>query len=86
MSDELFTKVAQLLKHYIVLLDKQSFGNTDTIKAQAIADELDLLMGDKKFVQHIQDEIELKERQIVSDDIADEILNGTHCIGSSCDD
>jgi len=86
VNEELFTKVAQLLKHYIILLDKQSFGNTDTIKAQAIADELDLLMVDKKFIQHIQDEIDLKERQIISDDIADEILNRKYCIGSSCDD
>ena len=43
-------------------------------------------MIDKSFVKHIEDEIQTKERQLCSEDLADEILNGKYCVGGSCED
>lgn len=86
MSEELFTKIAHLLKHYIELLDTYSIGDTHKADAENILTEVKILMTDKSFVKHIEDEIQTKERQICSEEIADEILNGKYCVGSSCED
>ena len=86
MTEELFTKVARLLNHYIELLDEHSIGDTHKADAEDILAEVKTLMIDKSFVKHIEDEIQTKERQLCSEDLADEILNGKYCVGGSCED
>tara|TARA_R100000935_G_C2793964_1_gene147299 strand:- start:437 stop:697 length:261 start_codon:yes stop_codon:yes gene_type:complete len=86
VNEELFSKIARLLKHYIELLDKNSMGDTHKVDAEAILDEFNTLNRDVLFVKHIEDEIIDKERKLVSEDLASDILNSKYCGGGSCDD
>ena len=86
MSDEIFIRVKRLLENHVELLTKHSLGNEHAEEAQDIIDELNLLIENKAFIKHIEEEINEEERKMVSDDIADEILNGKYCVGGNCED
>ena len=77
MSKDLFRRVKSLLCSNEIL--------HGTEEAQAIIEEIDLLLKSdelKAVEQHIAD----AERKVVSEDIADEILNGKYCVGGNCED
>jgi hypothetical protein len=86
MSEQIFEKVRSLLKDHVRILNENSIGNEHAEEAEDIIAELDVLIKNKAFIQHIEKEIEAEERKIISDDLADEILNGKYCVGGSCDD
>lgn len=86
MSDEIFIRVKRLLENHVELLNKHSLGNEHADEAQDIIDELNLLIENKAFIKHIEEEINEEERKMVSDDIADEILSGKYCVGGNCED
>jgi len=86
MSEQIFDRVRRLLKDHVEILNHHSIGNPHAEEAQDIIDELDLLIENKAFIQHIEEEIEAEERKIVSDDLADEILSSKYCVGGSCED
>ena len=86
MSDEIFMRVKRLLENHVEVLNKHSIGDEHAEEAQAIIDELNLLIENKAFIKHIEDEINEEERKMVSDDIAQEILNGKFCVGGNCED
>lgn len=86
MSDEIFIRVKRLLENHVELLNKHSLGNEHADEAQDIIDELSLLIENKAFIKHIEEEINEEERKMVSDDIADEILSGKYCVGGNCED
>lgn len=86
MSDEIFIRVKRLLENHVELLNKHSLGNEHADEAQDIIDELNLLIENKAFIKHIEEEINEEERKMVSDDIAQEILNGKFCVGGNCED
>jgi hypothetical protein len=86
MSEQIFEKVRSLLKDHVRILNENSIGNEHAEEAEDIIAELDVLIKNKAFIQHIEEEIEAEERKIISDDLADEILNGKYCVGGSCDD
>lgn len=86
MSDEIFIRVKRLLENHVELLNKHSLGNEHADEAQDIIDELSLLIENKAFIKHIEEEINEEERKMVSDDIAQEILNGKFCVGGNCED
>jgi hypothetical protein len=52
---------------------------------ESIIDELKIFLRTDS-VKKIEQEINNAERQQMSDEIADEILHGKHCIGGSCED
>ena len=85
MSNDLFSRIKYLLKDHISLLNKHSIGDTHVEQAEVIVEEIEILLKSNQ-VEKIEQTIDEVERQIVSEDIADEILNGKHCVGSSCDD
>lgn len=86
MSDDIFIRVKSLLENHVELLNKHSLGNEHAEEAQDIIDELNLLIENKAFIKHLEEEIEEEERKMVSDDIAEEILNGKYCVGGNCED
>ena len=86
MSDEIFIRVKRLLENHVEVLNKHSIGDEHTEEAQAIIDELNVLIKNKAFIKHIEEEINEEERKMVSNDIADEILNGKYCVGGNCED
>jgi len=86
MSDDIFMRVKKLLENHVEVLNKHSIGNEHAIEAQAIIDELKILIKNKAFIKHIEKEIEEEERKMVSDDLAQEILNGKFCVGGNCED
>ena len=85
MSDTLFKRIRHLLKDHIALLNKHSLGDTHVEQAENIADELDIFLRTDS-VAEVEQAISNAEKQQMVDDIADEILNGKHCVGGSCDD
>ena len=86
MSDEIFIRVKRLLENHVEVLNKHSLGDEHAEEAQAIIDELKVLIKNKAFIKHIEEEINEEERKMVSDDIADEILSGKYCVGGNCED
>ena len=86
MSDEIFIRVKRLLENHVEVLNKNSIGDEHTEEAQAIIDELNVLIKNKAFIKHIEEEINEEERKMVSDDLAQEILNGKFCVGGNCED
>jgi|TARA_R110000803_G_scaffold202317_1_gene267430 hypothetical protein len=85
MSDTLFKRIRHLLKDHIALLNKHSLGDTHVEQAENIVDELDIFLRTDS-VAEVEQAISNAEKQQMVDDIADEILNGKHCVGGSCDD
>ena len=85
MSADLFKRVRSLLCDHIELLNKYHLGDTHVEDAQLIIDELDVLLK-SDAVKDIEKNIDEVERKSVSDDLAEEILNGKYCVGGSCED
>jgi len=85
MSADLFKRVKGLLQNHIELLNEHRLGDTHVEDAQNIIEELDILLKSDKAGE-IEKRIDVAERQAVSDDLADEILNGKYCVGGNCDD
>lgn len=85
MSQDLFKRVKGLLQNHIELLNEHRLGDTHVEDAQNIIEELDILLKSDK-ASEIEKRIDVAERQAVSDDLADEILNGKYCVGGNCDD
>lgn len=85
MSDTLFKRIRHLLKDHIALLNKHSLGDTHVEQAENIVDELDIFLRTDS-VAEVEQTISNAEKQQMVEDIADEILNGKHCVGGSCDD
>jgi len=85
MSQDLFKRVKVLLQNHVELLNEHRLGDTHVEDAENIIDELDILLKSNK-ASEIEKRIDVAERQAVSDDLADEILNGKYCIGGTCDD
>ena len=86
MSDDIFIKTKRLLENHVQLLNEHSIGNPYADEAQDIVNELNILIKNKAFIKHLEKEIEEEERKMVSNDLADEILNGKFCVGGRCDD
>lgn len=86
MSDDIFMRVKRLLENHVEVLNKHSIGDEHAEEAQDIIDELNLLIKNKAFIKHIEEEIEEEERKMISDDLAQEILNGKFCVGGNCED
>ena len=85
MSQDLFKRVKVLLQNHVELLNEHRLGDTHVEDAETIIEELDILLKSNK-ASEIEKRIDVAERQAVSDDLADEILNGKYCIGGNCDD
>ena len=85
MSQDLFKRVKGLLQNHIELLNEHRLGDTHVEDAQNIIEELNILLKSDK-ASEIEKRIDVAERQAVSDDLADEILNGKYCVGGNCDD
>ena len=85
MSQDLFKRVKVLLQNHVELLNEYRLGDTHVEDAETIIEELDILLKSNK-ASEIEKRIDVAERQAVSDDLADEILNGKYCIGGNCDD
>ena len=85
MSADLFKRVRSLLCDHIELLNKHHLADAHVEDAQLIIDELDVLLK-SDAVKDIEKNIDEVERKIVSDDLAEEILNGKYCVGGSCED
>ena len=62
-----------------------SIGDTHVDDAQAIVDEINLLLKSDD-IQGLEKHIDDVERKVVSDDLADEILNAKFCVGGNCED
>lgn len=80
----LFVDIRRLLIKLTEELDDHSIGNEMRDDAQRIIDEIELLLKNKKFIDHIEDEIEEEEFRQVSDDIAEEILTKS-CPNGNCE-
>jgi hypothetical protein len=85
MSQDLFKRVKSLLQDHIDILNQHRLGDSHVEDAQAIVDEITILLqsNELKDIEHQIDEV---ERKLVSDDLAEEILNGKYCVGGSCED
>jgi hypothetical protein len=68
MSDDIFMRVKRLLENHVEVLNKHSIGNEHADEAQDIIDELNVLIKNKAFIEHLEHEIEEEERKMVSDD------------------
>jgi len=85
MSKDLFRRVKSLLKDNVQFLNEHSIGDTHVTDAENIIDEIDILLKSGE-VENIEKQIDETERKLVSDDLADEILNGKYCVGGNCED
>ena len=86
MSDDLFSRLKHYLKHYVDLLNEQHTTDNERVKdIEAMIEEINLFLK-TDAVEKVEEEINNAELQQMSDDIADEILHGKHCIGGSCED
>ena len=85
MSDELFSRLKRYLQHYVDLLNQHKMGDERVKDIEAMIEEIELFLKTDS-VTKVEEEILSAERQQMSDDIADEILHGKHCIGGSCED
>jgi hypothetical protein len=85
MSKDLFKRTKSLLQDHIRILNEHRIGDTHVEDAEAIISEIEHLLK-SDAVDKIEDQIDEAERMIVSDDLAQEILNARYCVGGSCDD
>ena len=85
MSDELFSRLRRYLTHYVELLNQHSIGDERVEDIESIIDELKIFLRTDS-VKKVEQEINNAERKQMSDEIADEILYGKHCVGGSCED
>jgi len=84
MPHHIFLDIRRLLMDFVSLLDKHSIGSEERKEADRIIEELTVLMKDKKFVEHLETEMEQHEHQQLTEDIADEILSHG-CPNGNCD-
>ncbi len=85
MSADLFKRVKSLLQDHIDILNQHRLGDSHVEDAQAIIDEITILLQSSEL-KNIEYQIDEVERKLVSDDLAEEILNGKYCVGGSCED
>lgn len=85
MSQDLFMRVKSLLQDHVRLLNQHSLGDTHVQEAESIIDEINILLQSDE-VKNIEHQIDEVERKLVSEDIAEEILNGKYCVGGNCED
>lgn len=85
MSQDLFKRVRSLLQDHIDILNQHRLGDSHVEDAQAIIDEITILLQSSEL-KNIENQIDEAERKSVSDDLAEEILNGKYCVGGSCED
>jgi hypothetical protein len=85
MSQDLFARIRSLLQDHVLLLNEHKLGDTHVEDAEAIIEEINILLKSNKAGE-IEKRIAVAERQAVSDDLADEIINGKYCIGGTCED
>ena len=85
MNQDLFARIKSLLQDHVVLLNEHKLGDAHVEDAEAIIDEINILLKSDK-AGDIEKRIDVAERQAVSDDLADEIINGKYCIGGTCED
>lgn len=85
MMTDLFVKIKNLLTNHVELLNKHSLGDTHVADAEAIIEELNILLRSdelKQVEQHVED----AERRQLSEELAEEIIGGKYCIGGNCED
>jgi hypothetical protein len=85
MSQDLFSRIRSLLKDHVSLLNEHKIGDTHVDDAEAIIEEINILLKSDKAGE-IEQQIDVAERQAVSDELANEIINGKYCIGGTCED
>jgi hypothetical protein len=85
MSQDLFARIRSLLQDHVLLLNEHKLGDTHVEDAEAIIEEINILLKSNKAGE-IEKRIAVAERQAVSDDLANEIINGKYCIGGTCED
>ena len=85
MSQDLFRRVRSLLLDHIRLLNEHRLGDTHVQDAEAIVDEINILLQSDDL-KIIEQRIDDAERKIISEDLADEIINGKYCVGGNCED
>jgi hypothetical protein len=85
MSQDLFLRIKNLLQNHVELLNEHRLGDSHVEQAESIIDEINILLKSDRAGE-IEREIDNAERQVISEDIAEEILNGKYCIGGNCDD
>ena len=85
MSQDLFKRTRSLLLDHIRLLNEHRLGDTHVDDAQALVDEINILLQSDEL-KHIEQRIDDAERKIVSEDLAEEILNAKYCVGGHCED
>lgn len=85
MSQDLFRRVRSLLLDHIRLLNQHRLGDTHVQDAEAIVDEINILLQSDDL-KIIEQRIDDAERKLVSEDIAEEILSGKYCVGGNCED
>tara|TARA_R110002012_G_scaffold109452_2_gene253276 strand:+ start:158 stop:415 length:258 start_codon:yes stop_codon:yes gene_type:complete len=85
MSSDLFQRIKSLLLDHVQILNEHSIGDTHVDDAQAIIDEINILLKSGE-VKNIENQIDETERKLMSEDLADEILNSKYCVGGSCED
>jgi hypothetical protein len=69
---------------FVVLLNKHSIGNEETVEANRIIEELTYVLKNPELVDTIETQIEEEEHKQMSQDIADEILSHG-CPNGNCD-
>tara|TARA_R110002060_G_scaffold198_1_gene366 strand:+ start:199 stop:456 length:258 start_codon:yes stop_codon:yes gene_type:complete len=84
MEHHLLTDTRRLLMDFVVLLDKHSIGNEETIEANRIIEELTYVLKNPELVDTIETQIVEEEHKQMSQDIADEILSHG-CPNGNCD-
>jgi len=85
MSQDLFLRIKNLLQDHVELLNEHRLGDTHVEQAESIIDEINILLKSDKAGE-IEKSIDVAERQAVSEDLAEEILNGKYCVGGRCED
>ena len=84
MEHHLLTDTRRLLMDFVVLLDKHSIGNEETIEANRIIEELTYVLKNPELVDTIETQIVEEEHKQMSQDIADEI-SSHGCPNGNCD-
>ena len=84
MEHHLLTDTRRLLMDFVVLLDKHSIGNEETVEANRIIEELTYVLKNPELVDTIETQIVEEEHKQMSQDIADEILSHG-CPNGNCD-
>jgi len=85
MMTDLFVKIKNLLTNHIELLNKYSLGDTHVADAEAIIEELNILLRSDELKQ-VEQYVEDAERRQLSEELAEEIIGGKYCIGGNCED